>query len=263
MDIRKEYTTKLREYYKTKDPLEQLHRLKEIGELEYVKSNPRLVFKNQRLITLLASNVGDFDLVDKLHIERGKYIGWDNTKYKFSKDYIFVVPEVANFFRSLRPQLRDTKNALFIGCFEGMSALYFLDKVFDSPDSIDLLDIEDSYNLRENFSSNTKATIIIEDSYNFKYKKTYDFIHVNGSKVPDDYSTDITRGLDNLAPGGYMLISYLLVYKQKLKRVCDKLLLQRDDIEVTQSVMMEKKPDYWDRKLHIPYYLVKKLPSKR
>ena len=262
MDTRQEYNIKLKEYYKTKDELEQLYRLKEIGELEYVKSNPRLAFKNQRMLTLLASNVGDYDLVDKIHLERGKYLRWDNSKYKFSKDYIFVVPEVANFFRSLKPRLKNTKNALFIGCFEGMSALYFLDNVFDNPDCIDLLDIEDSYNLRKNFSTNTKANIIIGDSYDFEYKKTYDFIHVNGSKVPDDYSTDITRGLNNLAPGGFMLISYILVYKQKLKRVCDKLLLERDDVIIEQSSMMERKNGYWDRKLHIPYYIVQKLPSK-
>lgn len=189
-----------------------LSSLKEFVNLKLCQED---YFTYERYLVNGYADAGFKEKAIALNTERMSKVGWKNDYYKFTRDFTFLTPESVKLFKSL--PVEEAKNILAIGCHEGQSALYFLDNLIYSYDSVDLVDIEYLPNLKHNIKDKEGVKFHHMDSDSFKFDKMYDFIHINGSKDRETYENDIKRSLQHLNDNGVLLLSYMSVKGTQLR----------------------------------------------
>ena len=206
-------------------------------------------FTYERYLVNGYADAGFEDKAIALNTKRMAKIGWNNSHYKFTRDFTFLTPESVDLFESL--PIVEAKNMLAIGCHEGQSALYFLDNFMYTYDSVDLVDIENLPNLHHNIKGKNGIKFHHMDSNTFKFEKMYDFIHVNGSKDRETYETDIRRSLEHLNDNGVLLLSYMSVMDKQLRSTAYS-------FSEEESYNLEKLNIVG---LKVPFLALKKLPK--
>jgi predicted O-methyltransferase YrrM len=146
--------------------------------------------------------------------------------YKYSQTW-FIHSEIYQKLKSFIDK-NEQNNILEIGCFEGLSSVYFADNFLDNPKSsltcIDpFLSIDDNdhrhlllNNEEINFDFNISVCknsnkIIIHkitsDMFfenNKKLNKTYNFVYIDGCHIPDFITRDMENSFNILEKNGIM-----------------------------------------------------------
>lgn len=229
MDIDElDYKTKLKSLYKTESSnyKKRLYQLLEMIDLPFVKRDKNAYFFVTRNLTLAYSSIDHDAAAYDLIVERMKHIGWDVSKYRFTKDYLFPSYDEVEVFESI--PIKDAEEILILGCFEGMSTMYFLDKLIDKPKFVDLVDITKYDNLEYNISDKPFITFYEQKSQDFQFNKMYDFIHINGSADDLDFTEDLLNSIDYTRKGGIILVSYMGVKGYRLRNIAEEIIEARN-----------------------------------
>lgn len=144
-------------------------------------------------------------------------------EYKYSQRW-FLNSEIKNILENFLDKSKENK-ILEIGCFEGLSSVFFADHFLENPDStltcVDpFLTITDNdhskflQNMEEtNFDFNIsicknfkKITVykVTSDAFFKNNKKTYNFIYIDGSHEPDFIWRDMENSFKVLEKNGIM-----------------------------------------------------------
>lgn len=243
MDIDElDFNIKLKSAYQT-DPFnneKRLYQLLELFNMPFTRRDKHANFLITRYLTLAYSNVDDTLTANKLIADRMNQIGWDVSNYRFTKDYIFPTLDEVELLKSL--PIKSAKEILIIGCYEGMGVSYFLDKLIEEPYSVDLIDIEEQPNLKYNILNRPYVNLHIKDSTTFVFYKLYDFIHINGTKEEREFKIDLRNSLNHIRAGGTILISYMGIKGQQLRKVAFEILAEKEgEFEVLNELKEESK----------------------
>ncbi len=165
-------------------------------------------------------------------------------QYKYSRCW-FVGSEIQNRLFQFLDKSK-SNNILEIGCYEGLSSVWFADNFLDNPKSsltlVDpflTIDYNDhcqylDNNEELNFDFNTKICKNIDkiqickitsDIFFEKNNKTYNFIYIDGSHEPDFIKRDMENSFNVLEKNGIMWMDdYLGGSCNQIKNVMDNFL---------------------------------------
>jgi predicted O-methyltransferase YrrM len=145
------------------------------------------------------------------------------TQYKYTKSWFInseINQNIGNFIKN------DTKNIILeIGCYEGLSSVFFADHLLEHPDSLltcvdpflkidtndhaQFLQNNEEHNFDYNISHcnhTEKITVhkITSDNFFTSNKKTYTFIYIDGSHECDFITRDMENSFAVLEKNGIM-----------------------------------------------------------
>jgi predicted O-methyltransferase YrrM len=143
--------------------------------------------------------------------------------YKYSQQW-FIGSEIKRVLSNFLDKSQEN-NMLEIGCFEGLSSVFFADNFLDNPNSsltcvdpflninnndhIQFLQNNEEMNFDFNISvckNSDKITVhkITSDNFFENNKKTYNFIYIDGCHEPDFIKRDMENSFKFLEKNGIM-----------------------------------------------------------
>jgi predicted O-methyltransferase YrrM len=134
--------------------------------------------------------------------------------YRYSFDW--TSPNSATWMKYLKPlNGRADARGLEIGCFEGQSTLWFLEKVLTHPDArmacIDVFTDEIEANFDHNVKISGQADRVLkhkgysQDVLRGLEYDSVDFVYIDGCHLASCALTDAVLSWDLLRPGGFMI----------------------------------------------------------
>ncbi len=171
------------------------------------------------------------------------------SNYKYTQTW-FLGSEIRQKLLSFVDQ-KNKHNVLEIGCFEGLSSVFFADNLLDHPDSslmcVDPFMTTDSNDHSEflqndeekNFdynishcknSSKIEINKITSDKFFEDNTKTFDFIYIDGCHISEVVKRDMENSFACLEKGGIMWMDdYLGWGKIQIKNTIDRFLDKYND----------------------------------
>jgi predicted O-methyltransferase YrrM len=165
-------------------------------------------------------------------------------KYKFSQTWFLNSEIKTKLFKFV--DKTKINNVLEIGCFEGLSSVFFADNLLDNPNStltcVDpFLNIDNNdhknylmNNEEENFNYNIsicknsdKISVnkITSDEFFSKNNKTFNFIYIDGCHETEFIKRDMENSFNVLETNGIMWMDdYLGGYENKIKNTMNEFL---------------------------------------
>ena len=145
-------------------------------------------------------------------------------KYKYSQRW-FLGSEIKNRLSSFLDKSKENK-ILEIGCFEGLSSVFFADNFLDNPKSIltcvdpfltinnndhtqflqnsEEMNFDFNISICENSDRITKHKITSDIFFEHNNNKTYNFIYIDGCHEPDFVKRDMENSFKILEKNGIM-----------------------------------------------------------